>query len=369
MGLLPLMICLPILAGLVLVFITPESFRKVVVVLTSVFVGVTSVLLAGKWYSGDPGAMPISAEAISQGMMVVEVLLSFYLIYVGVKHRRPLIVLMTIIQAGMLLAFEFQNGHGLHVENNLFPKIDEFSAIMALVIGIVGGLICIYGIGYMREFHESHPEFTDYRNRFFAELLVFLGAMFGIVFANNLIWIYFFWEITTLSSFLLIGYKRNEESVNNSLRALTMNLLGGVGFALGILLCYKTTGSIELDKLIATKQGLAIAPVALLCFAGITKSAQFPFSSWLLGAMVAPTPVSAMFALQHDGKSGCVSNRPACSGASRHQDGYCGCLGGCCDIPCGIVCCDWNERCQESPGLFHGGEPGLDRSVRWHWNL
>ncbi len=121
-----------------------------------------------------------------------------------------------------------------------------------------------------------------------------MGAMFGIIFCNNLLWLFLFWEITTLCSFLLIGYTQTEQARQNALRALVMNLAGGLAFALAIVWFYRQSGSIELDALIASKQSLALLPAALLCFAGITKSAQLPFSSWLLGAMVAPTPVSAL---------------------------------------------------------------------------
>jgi len=135
---------------------------------------------------------------------------------------------------------------------------------------------------------------SDRRPLFFALLFIFMGAMFGLVFANNLIWLFLFWEITTLCSFLLIGYTRTEEARRNALRALVMNLAGGLAFALAIVWFYRQAGSIELQTLITSKQSLALLPAALLCFAGITKSAQLPFSSWLLGAMVAPTPVSAL---------------------------------------------------------------------------
>jgi len=94
----------------------------------------------------------------------------------------------------------------------------------------------------------------------------------------------------------LIGYTQTDEAKRNALRALVMNLAGGLAFALAIVFLHHRTGSIDLqvtiDNVIHGKidKALVLLPAALLCFAGITKSAQLPFSSWLLGAMVAPTP-------------------------------------------------------------------------------
>ena len=120
--------------------------------------------------------------------------------------------------------------------------------------------------------------------------------MFGLVFSNNLIWLYFFWEITTLCSFMLIGYTKSPEAVANSFRALWMNLLGGLGFAVAIVYSCLELKTIDLNTLveISPENAKLLVPVALLAFAGITKSAQMPFSQWLLGAMVAPTPTSAL---------------------------------------------------------------------------
>src|SRR5699024_9918448 len=106
-----------------------------------------------------------------------------------------------------------------------------------------------------------------------------------------LIWMYFFWEITSVISFLLIGYTRTDEAVTNSFRALWMNLLGGLGFAVAIALSALDLGTVELDQVVAAG---SLLPLACLSLAGLTKSVQLPFSSWLLGAMVAPTPSSAL---------------------------------------------------------------------------
>lgn len=226
-------------------------------------------------------------------MMLIEIGMGLYVIYVGLRAKHPLIVALMLAQAGLMGWFELTQGSHLEAAQNLF--VDKFSVIMALINGVVGGGICLYALGYMREYHEvAHRDVADRRPLFFALLFVFMSAMFGLVFANNLKWLFFFWEITTLCSFLLIGYTQTEEARRNALRALVMNLAGGLAFALAIVWFYKQAHSIELQALIASKQSLVLLPAALLCFAGITKAAQLPFSSWLLGAMVAPTPVSAL---------------------------------------------------------------------------
>lgn len=116
--------------------------------------------------------------------------------------------------------------------------------------------------------------------------------------SSSLTWMYFFWEITSVVSFLLIGYTRTDEAVNNSFKALWMNLLGGCGFCAGIIILGFNNQIFDLQDLIqkSVLMGNAafVAPVILLAFAALTKSAQLPFSKWLLGAMVAPTPSSAL---------------------------------------------------------------------------
>jgi ech hydrogenase subunit A len=226
-------------------------------------------------------------------MFAVEIAMSLFILYVGLRAKKPLIVLLILAQAGLMVWFEFTAGAHLEVAQNLF--VDKLSIIMALINGLVGGGICLYSLGYMREYHEvAHRDVPDRRPLFFSLLFIFMSAMFGLIFANNLVWLFLFWEITTLCSFLLIGYTQTEEARRNALLALVMNLAGGLAFALAIVWFYKETGSIELQTLIHSNKVLMLMPAALLCFAGITKSAQLPFSSWLLGAMVAPTPVSAL---------------------------------------------------------------------------
>lgn len=153
----------------------------------------------------------------------------------------------------------------------------------------------------METYHHHHPEVRDRQTFFFFVIFVFLAAMFGLVFSNNLMWLFFFWEITTISSFLLIGYSETGEATKNAFRALVMNLLGGVAFVVALILLAATEptsgGGIELSRVLASPDAaVVLIPAVLIGFAGITKAALMPFSSWLLGAMVAPPtpPVSAL---------------------------------------------------------------------------
>jgi ech hydrogenase subunit A len=147
----------------------------------------------------------------------------------------------------------------------------------------------------MRDYHRASPMTRGRRNVFFSLLFVFLTGMFGLVTSNYLPMMLVFWEITTLCSFLLIGYTRTEETIGYAFKALNMNLLGGLGFGLAIALLSNQPNGLDLAKLTAGPvSGVLLAAVALLAFAGITKSAQMPFSSWLIGAMYAPSPTSAL---------------------------------------------------------------------------
>jgi multicomponent K+:H+ antiporter subunit A len=135
--------------------------------------------------------------------------------------------------------------------------------------------------------------------RFFAFLLAFMGAMLGIVLSGNLIQLVFFWELTSLFSFLLIGYWHHNASARDGARmALTITATGGLCLFAGALLVGHMAGSYDLDRIFAAGETIRIHPLytpalVLVLIGAFTKSAQFPFHVWLPQAMAAPTPVSA----------------------------------------------------------------------------
>ncbi|MCK9583162.1 MAG: hypothetical protein M0Q46_06100 [Endomicrobiales bacterium] len=290
------LIGIPLVAALMLLIIRHDKLRSGIIYVASAIIAAMSVVLLFQYFKLDIAYFNIDAHIIDKVFFFAEIAIGLLIVFLGIKYKKFGVVALSVVQMAIMFLFEIKYGHSLAPEHNLF--VDRLSIIMALIIGIIGSLICVYAVGYMREFHLTHhPEMKDKRGLFFFIVFLFLSAMFGLVFANNLLWLFFFWEITTLSSFILIGYKGSKESINNSFRALLMNLLGGVAFAAAIFYLFKTQGIIELDKLTwigSTTPMLVSIPVILIAFAGITKAAQMPFSSWLLGAMVAPTPVSAL---------------------------------------------------------------------------
>jgi ech hydrogenase subunit A len=280
------------IAGLALVMPAGTALRRTVGVITGILLcAVPIYLLVAYLYTG-PVYFHVESHLVNMLMLVVELLIAAFIVYISLRAKQYLAVLLVVVQSLIMVTFEVAAGGSMEIEASLF--VDKFSIVMALIVGIIGSAICLYAIGYIPEYHQHHKEVKERRRYFSFLIYLFLAAMFGIVFSNNLIWLYFFWEITTICSALLIGYRNDRQSVGSMFRALKMNLLGGVVFAIGLVYLYRSSGVMELDKLIRLDQTYALLPAVCIAFAGLVKSAQLPFSSWLTGAMVAPTPVSAL---------------------------------------------------------------------------
>jgi ech hydrogenase subunit A len=289
------LICFPFFAAFILSLMKEHGKKRKYFIFASCILIVAAVLyfVTGVMVSGTNATYLTETHTVDTVILIAEICIMALVIYYGVKYKKYYVALLSVAQTGLIVWLELTGGNkieGTHI------AADKLTVVMCLIIGIVGCLICVYAVGYMKDYHAHHTEFKDRRPFFFAMLFVFLGAMFGLVFSSNLTWIYFFWEITSICSFLLIGYNQSEEAMNNSFKALWMNLLGGLGFAVAIVYCALSLHVVELEKLVTMGTGteIALIPVILLAFAGLTKSAQLPFSGWLLGAMVAPTPTSAL---------------------------------------------------------------------------
>jgi len=285
-------IMLPFLAA-ALCLINIPPLRSALVIGTSVVVSLVSLFLV---QAGTISFTPESIFGINPDGLIAVLDFALLFVILGISYRlkSKLIATLTLLQIIPLAFLELF----MHPAESMGPAlyVDQFSQIMCMVISIVGSLICVYGLAYMKE-HEHHLKLaTSRQGRFFFFMVLFLGAMNGLVFSNSLMWLYFFWEITTFCSFMLIKHDDTEIAVKNATRALWMNMLGGVAFVLALIIFRSQGLPLSLQELIAADSASAIAllPVGLLCFAGFTKAAQLPFQSWLCGAMVAPTPISAL---------------------------------------------------------------------------
>ncbi|APX92102.1 monovalent cation/H+ antiporter subunit A [Halomonas sp. 1513] len=174
---------------------------------------------------------------------------------------------------------------------DLALRLDGLGLLFALLILGLGSLIIIYAGHYL------HRDEAD--ARFFAYLLLFMGAMLGIVLSDNLLLLWLFWELTGLASFLLIGFWSKLSDARRGARmSLVVTSAGGLALLAGILLIGQEVGSLALGEVLAAGDTLRASPrypliVALVLLGAFAKSAQFPLHFWLPHAMAAPTPVSA----------------------------------------------------------------------------
>ena len=170
-------------------------------------------------------------------------------------------------------------------------RLDALGLIFALLITGIGTLIYIYAYYYLNSKNSL--------SKLYALLMMFMSAMLGISLSNNLIILLVFWELTSISSFLLVGYWQNYEAAQRGARmALTITGMGGLCMLGGFILLGQITGTYQIDQILTMgttiqNSSLFIPTLLLILLGAFTKSAQFPFHFWLPNAMAAPTPVSA----------------------------------------------------------------------------
>jgi multicomponent K+:H+ antiporter subunit A len=193
------------------------------------------------------------------------------------------------IAAGEVLRYEVQWLPSLGLD--FVVRVDGFAWMLAMLVLVIGLLVVVYARYYMSP--------SDPVPRFFAFFLAFMGSMLGIVLSGNLVQLALFWELTSLVSFLLIGYWHHRPEARRGARmALVITVAGGLCLFAGILMLGHVVGSYDLDAVLASGSVVRehdwYRPILVLVALGaLTKSAQFPFHFWLPRAMAAPTPVSA----------------------------------------------------------------------------
>ena len=195
---------------------------------------------------------------------------------------------------------QIKRGEVIYQTTNWIPSldinftviVDGLSLLFALLITGIGSLVVLYSIYYLSKEREKLHNFYVY-------LLMFMGAMLGVVLSDNLIVLYMFWEFTSLSSFLLIGYwYHRERSRYGAQKSMLITVFGGLSMLGGIVILYAMGGTFSVRELITQADVLITNPMftsaaILILLGAFTKSAQFPFHIWLPDAMEAPTPVSA----------------------------------------------------------------------------
>ena len=287
-------LALPLAVALLNYLVRSPQIRK-----GSIIVMALALIASAVWLHTRVGdeAVVLSFPWGNLPILVLDLAILAYIAYVGIERRHPYIIALAVLQLAGLFYIEL----GLRPDVSEVPSlvIDRLSVVMYLVVAVIGSIICVYALQYMEE-HDDHAHPEVRKGRFFLWFVLFLGIMNGLIFANNLFWLYFFWEATTLCSFELIGHDDTRESRDNALLALFLNSIGGLAMIAAIFLLVNTFGGAAASLFAVVNSGLAVlstsflAALAFLVIGGFTKAAQLPFQNWLLGAMVAPTPVSAL---------------------------------------------------------------------------
>ena len=193
------------------------------------------------------------------------------------------------ISGGEVFIQEWRWLPGLGID--LVFLLDGLSLLFALLISFIGTFVLIYAGSYLK----GHPDL----GRFYAIILCFMASMLGLVLSDNVISLFVFWELTSITSYLLIGFNHEDQNARRSaLQGLLVTGGGGLVLMAGLILFAYVGGSYNISEVIANHDGLTDSPLfvgMVLCIlaGAFTKSAQFPFHFWLPNAMAAPTPVSA----------------------------------------------------------------------------
>lgn len=285
-----LAVLIPVL-GSVLVFIAPDKKRNFFVFLFSGLLIMVGCVLGGSFLLDGASEVAVSElpggiDAWAITITALDFALMAFFIVLGWRANSIKSFLFALVQLLIIGGFKVWYGP---IETSGTPMVlDRLALVLVMVTCVVGSLITIFAIHYMRD----HAK----RGRFFAFVLLFLAAMNAAVLSNDLLWLFFFWEVTTLCSYYLIYHDETDKAKASARLALEITLGGGVALAVAIAFAGAQLGTLELRELMRVQDlaGILLLVPALFVVAGMTKSAQLPFQSWLLGAMEAPTPVSAL---------------------------------------------------------------------------
>lgn len=219
----------------------------------------------------------------------------------GDKHparQHALAVIFSTAAAAAALALIPHTTDEVVLSINVGPAFGMFTFIpnslgvfLAVVATVIGSLAIIFSIDYMRGEAQL--------GRYYIFILLFIGAMAGLVLSGSLFLLFLFWEVTALCSYALISFFNDDpKAVAGGIKALIVTQIGGIGLLVGALAAYTYLGSYQINILLAEAETLPANALAFIAFAfliaAMAKSAQVPFHTWLPDAMEAPTPVSAL---------------------------------------------------------------------------
>lgn len=223
---------------------------------------------------------------IGTSILSIDLLLSIYILYSKLVDYSKVAIIQTNIDWIHIGSANIKVGIG----------IDNLAAFMLIVVTLISTLVHLYSTEYMADDKKY--------SRYYAYLGLFTFSMLGIVIANNFLFMYIFWELVGISSYLLIGFWYEKDSAANAgKKAFIVNRIGDLGFFIGIMIIFYTYGSFMFEDIFSGIQynilpfdsGTMLTVAGILLFCGaIGKSAQFPLHVWLPDAMEGPTPVSAL---------------------------------------------------------------------------
>ena len=275
-------IFLPFVMGLSL-FLPFFQIRNILVVVYVAILMLLSLLLF--FITPDHFSYSISANGHTFFILLDFALLSYFL-YEGVRQKHWLVSVLALLQFFLfvfVLSLEKIYG-GADI------LLDRNALFMYLLINIIGGAIIVFALKYI----ESEVFSQRKKDLFIASLFLFLGVMNFIVSVNNIELFFLLFEATTLLSYLLIRYRADALSMTNALRALWMNQVGGVAILFALICSLFVYKTLSFDILLAQSGTFFMFALIFLALAAFVKAASLPFEKWLLGAMIAPTPVSAI---------------------------------------------------------------------------
>jgi proton-translocating NADH-quinone oxidoreductase chain N len=232
-------------------------------------------------------------------IVFVPVIGSFILPLIGrfSKQARNILafvfVLVSVVLSFILLP-KIISGQTITVNYPLMPGIsfilhaDMLAIFMAIVASLIGAIIVLYSFGYISHYENQ--------NEYYMMVVLFLGSMMGLVFSGNLIFLFLFWEITTIACWRLIGFFRGKIQVLRADKAFLITVFGALIMLIGFVILYNQTGSFDLQVIQNTLKGAPVSNIVvlLILFGILSKSATLPFHTWLPDAGVAPSPVTAL---------------------------------------------------------------------------